>query len=234
MLKQVLVVATLCANALASPAAEVLARANQGKASSYGGNLDGGNCMFSGYSLPSGVYGTALSGSRWNSAAQCGSCVSVKGPNGKTIKAMVVDKCPECDANKLDLFQNAFTQIGDLSQGIIDITWDYVPCGITGPLKVRNKSGTSAYLGSQKRFISFSMQVVNSNSAVTALDVSTDGGKTWQPTVRQDYNYFQKGDYSGFGTDKVTVKVKCSSGKTMTLSNIGVQSSSEYTASGNC
>ncbi|RYP91520.1 hypothetical protein DL770_002366 [Monosporascus sp. CRB-9-2] len=226
MFKQVLVAAALCVNALASPAADVLARANQGKASFYGGNLDGGNCMFSGYSLPSGVYGTALSGSRWNSAAQCGSCVSVKGPNGKTIKAMVVDKCPECDANKLDLFQNAFTQVGDVSQGIIDITWDYVPCGITGPLKVRNKSGTSAYF--------FSMQVVNSNSAVTALDVSTDGGKTWQSTVRQDYNYFQKGDSSGFGTDKVTVRVKCSSGKTVTLSNIGVQSSSEYIASGNC
>ena len=57
----------------------------------------------------------------------------------------VIDKCPECDSNKLDLFQNAFEQIGDISAGIIDITWDFVACGITTPLTVRNKSGTSAY-----------------------------------------------------------------------------------------
>ena len=67
----------------------VFSRAISGKASFYGGNLDGGNCLLTGYSLPSGVFGTALSGARWASAAQCGACVSVTGPNGKTIKAMV-------------------------------------------------------------------------------------------------------------------------------------------------
>lgn len=78
------------------------------------------------------------------------------------------------------------------------------------------------------------MQVVNSNSAVTALDVSVDGGSTWQSTVRQDYNYFQKSDSSGFGTETVAVRVTCSNGKTVTLSNVGVADSTSYTASGNC
>lgn len=78
------------------------------------------------------------------------------------------------------------------------------------------------------------MQVMNANTAVKALDVSTDGGSTWKPTVRQDFNYFQKSDSSGFGTDTVTVRVTCSNGKTVTLSNIGVASSSEHVASGNC
>ncbi len=78
------------------------------------------------------------------------------------------------------------------------------------------------------------MQVINSNTAVAGLDVSVDGGSTWQPTVRQDYNYFQKSDSSGFGTETVTVRVNCSSGKTVTLSNIGVADSSTYTASDNC
>lgn len=164
-------VATFFAGALASTIkTEILARANSGTSSFYGGNLDGGNCLFTGYSLPSDTFGTALSNARWDSAGKCGACVSVKGPNGNTIKAMVcwshvenssgfhpkssqyltisiqvVDKCPECDSNKLDLFQNAFEQIGDTSDGIIDITWDFVSCGITTPLTVRNKSGTSAY-----------------------------------------------------------------------------------------
>lgn len=69
--------------------ADILARANSGTASFYGGNLDGGNCLFTGYSLPSDTFGTALSNARWDSGAQCGACVSVTGPNGKTIKAMV-------------------------------------------------------------------------------------------------------------------------------------------------
>ncbi len=78
------------------------------------------------------------------------------------------------------------------------------------------------------------MQVVNANNAVTALDVSTDGGNTWQGTVREDYNYFQKSDNGGFGTLTVTVGVTCSNGNRVTLANIGVADSTSYTASGNC
>lgn len=68
---------------------EVSKQATSGKATFYGGNLSGGTCSFTGYTLPSGTFGTAFSGSAWNSAANCGRCVNVKGPNGKTIKAMV-------------------------------------------------------------------------------------------------------------------------------------------------
>lgn len=59
----------------------------KGTASFYGGNLDGGKCSFTGYKLPASVFGTAFGGN-WD-ATQCGVCVSVTGPNGKTIKAMV-------------------------------------------------------------------------------------------------------------------------------------------------
>lgn len=60
-----------------------------GSSTYYGGNLSGGTCSFSTYTLPSGIYGTAFSGSNWNSAGVCGSCIQVTGPTGKTIKAMV-------------------------------------------------------------------------------------------------------------------------------------------------
>jgi hypothetical protein len=60
-----------------------------GSSTFYGGNLSGGTCSFSTYTLPSGIYGTAFSGSSWNLAASCGSCIQVTGPTGKTIKAMV-------------------------------------------------------------------------------------------------------------------------------------------------
>lgn len=60
-----------------------------GEASFYGGNLSGGTCSFSSYTLPAGIYGTALSGANWDSAAHCGACVEVTGPSGTKITAMV-------------------------------------------------------------------------------------------------------------------------------------------------
>jgi hypothetical protein len=62
---------------------------NSGEATFYGGNVSGGTCSFSGYSLPSTLFGTALSLERWDSSANCGRCVSVTGPNGNSVKAMV-------------------------------------------------------------------------------------------------------------------------------------------------
>lgn len=60
-----------------------------GEATYYGGNLAGGTCSFSGYTLPSSLFGTALSADAWDDAAKCGACVAVTGPSGNTIKAMV-------------------------------------------------------------------------------------------------------------------------------------------------
>ena len=54
----------------------------------YGGNVQGGTCSFSTYTLPKGLYGTALSDSNWANSANCGGCVAVS-YGGKTVTAMV-------------------------------------------------------------------------------------------------------------------------------------------------
>lgn len=64
-------------------------RAINGQASYYGGNVAGGTCSFSTYTLPAGIMGTALGGADWDNSAKCGACVSVKGPNGNAVTAMV-------------------------------------------------------------------------------------------------------------------------------------------------
>jgi hypothetical protein len=64
-------------------------RALTGQATTYGGNTAGGTCSFSTYTLPSTLFGTALSDSNWDNAANCGRCVSVTGPSGNSITAMV-------------------------------------------------------------------------------------------------------------------------------------------------
>lgn len=60
-----------------------------GQATFYGGNVQGGMCSFSTYTLPAGIYGTALSDSNWQGSEPCGGCVSVTGPDGNSIIAMV-------------------------------------------------------------------------------------------------------------------------------------------------
>lgn len=63
-------------------------RSLSGQATFYGGNVQGGACSFSTYTLPSGLMGTALSSSNWDDSAECGGCVNVH-YGGKSITAMV-------------------------------------------------------------------------------------------------------------------------------------------------
>jgi expansin (peptidoglycan-binding protein) len=218
------------APAAASPVPEAAtdtrttAASKSGEATFYGGNTAGGMCSFTGYTIPSNLFGTALSDSNWASAEACGQCVSVTGPDGVTkVTAMVTDQCPGCGPNHLDLYPDAFKKLADPSKGIIKVSWDFVPCGITSPIVLKNKSGTSKFW--------FSMQVMNANVGVSKLEVSTDGGKSWKATTRQPYNFFENS--AGFGADSVDVKVTSIDGKTMVVKGVSVASNSLKTAGGN-
>ncbi|KAK2065172.1 barwin-like endoglucanase [Colletotrichum caudatum] len=194
-----------------------------GRSTFYGGNTSGGTCSFSTYQIPPGLYGTAFSGQIWDSAAHCGSCVRVTGPKGNSVVAMITDQCNECDKGHLDLYKDAFAQLGSVSDGVISTSYEFAECGITSPIKLHNKSGTSAYW--------FSMQVLNHNEPVSTLEVSTDGGSTWKKTARQPYNFFENS--SGFGTDSVDVRLTAESGKIVIIKNVSVKSDSEHDAASN-
>ncbi|KAJ5182865.1 hypothetical protein N7492_000481 [Penicillium capsulatum] len=206
-----------------SSASVAVSGRSAGEATYYDGNVAGGTCSFSGYTLPSHIFGSALSIDAWDDASKCGACVAIQGPGGNTIKAMIVDQCPSCKSNHLDLFQDAFSSLSALSAGNIDISWSYTSCELDGPLKLKNKDGTSQYW--------FSMQVVNANEPVTKLEVSTDGGSSWQATERTYYNYFEK--KSGFGTENVDVRVTGQSGKSVVVKNVGCESEAVVTAASN-
>ncbi|KAI0016419.1 RlpA-like double-psi beta-barrel-protein domain-containing protein-containing protein [Xylariomycetidae sp. FL0641] len=185
-----------------------------GTSTFYGGNLHGGMCSFANYDLPSGIYGTAYSGSSWNHAAKCGTCLEVSA-NGRSITVMV---------RHLDLFEDAFDILSPTSSDPLATSYTEVECAaIKSPLVLHNKSGTSAYW--------FSMQVVNSKVPVATLEVSTDSGQTWQATTRSDYNFFE--NQSGFGTSKVDVRVTSSAGDTVVVQDVTVESDAQTTASSN-
>ena len=75
------------------------------------------------------------------------------------------------------------------------------------------------------------MQVVNANQEVAKLEVSTDGGNTWQETQRQDYNFFQTS--AGLGTSNVDVRVTGSGGQQVVVNGVAVTPGNLVTASRN-
>jgi expansin (peptidoglycan-binding protein) len=80
----------------------------------------------------------------------------------------------------------------------------------------------------------FSMQVLNTNSRVQTLEVSTNGGQSWIPANRQTYNYFQID--SDTGTDSVSVKLRCVNQVYIQVDNVNVNvnGGAETTANANC
>ncbi|TRM64521.1 Non-catalytic module family EXPN protein [Schizophyllum amplum] len=184
-----------------------------GSATTYGGNWSGGACLFSDYDQGS-FAGVAIGGaSDWYGSASCGACLSVTGATGSAT-VMVVDKCPECEAGHLDLFQDIAAQVdvNYSSKGVFDITWEQVDCPVFGNMQFKNKEGTSAYY--------FAMQVRNIVEPVDTLEVSTDGGASWTSVHREDFNYFV--NYSGFGASPIDVRVTSMTGKQVVQSGITV------------
>ncbi|KAF8310653.1 barwin-like endoglucanase, partial [Clavulina sp. PMI_390] len=66
-------------------------------------------------------YIVAMSASRYTSSV-CGKMVSITA-NGKTHTAEVVDECPGCSANSLDMSPTLFSYFADESVGVISIEW---------------------------------------------------------------------------------------------------------------
>lgn len=135
----------------------------------------------------------------------------------------VVDECPGCGENHLDLFPDAFAKLADKSVGVIDLTWDYVPCPVSGPLSIHMKTGTSQYW--------FSAQVVNTHRRTAKLEASTDGGKTWKEATRTTYNFYEIS--SGVGASTADIRVTSHTGTTVVVKDVPMQGDATKTGPSN-
>jgi expansin (peptidoglycan-binding protein) len=94
-----------------------------GEATYYAATGGAGAC---GIDPPDDYMVAALNGEEY-SKANCGKCASVKGPTG-TVVVKIWDKCPGCSSGDLDLSEQAFGKIAQLSAGRVKITWHFVDC----------------------------------------------------------------------------------------------------------
>jgi expansin len=96
---------------------------NSGEATYY--NAEGkGAC---GIQTPADYLVCAINDEQY-SKENCGRCVEVTGPSGKSVIVRIIDKCPGCDSGDLDLSETAFTKIAAKSAGRVKISWRFVAC----------------------------------------------------------------------------------------------------------
>jgi len=121
------------------------------------------------------------------------------------------------------------------------VTWDYVPCPVTGPLQIHmvreiitqhssapsntyvQKSGVSEYW--------FSAQVVNAHRRTSKMEVSTNQGASWTTATRMTYNFFEIS--SGIGANSAWIRLTSQTGTMVVVKNVPTTSDAIVTAGGN-
>lgn len=164
------------------------------------------------YEASSDLDVVALGDGSYDDASMCGACVEVVGPKGAVV-VRVVDRCPECADEHLDLSQQAFEKIADRAQGRVEIEYSFTSCEVSGPLRYRFKDGSSRYWTG--------IQVQNHKLPVTKLEVRKEG--SWLELKREHYNYFVTEDGVGLQPEGLAVRVTSVSGQVLqdTLGPVG-------------
>jgi expansin (peptidoglycan-binding protein) len=177
-----------------------LSQPEQGIATYYA--ADGtGNCSFD--ASPNDLDVAAMDAPEWAGSAVCGECVAITGPKGN-VTVRIVDQCPGCETGHLDLSQEAFAKIADVSAGRVPISWQVVACDVAGNLAFRFKEGSSQYWTA--------IQVRNSRYAIAKLEWSTGNG-AFTELARQDYGYFVAA--SGTTAGPITVRTTAVTGASL-------------------
>ena len=169
----------------------------KGKATWY--KADGsGNCSFP---KASGVpMVVAMNEKQYAQANLCGACLRVS-YKGKSVVVKVVDRCPECPMNALDLSREAFSRLADNKVGVIQVSWQMIPCSTTSPMQYFYKEGSSQWWTA--------LQVRNHRKPIEQLSLYKSG--KWTKLKRERFNYFI--DTKGFGKSAVRIQVKSLDGQ---------------------
>jgi expansin len=175
-----------------------------GKATYYAAT-GAGACSFP--ATPNDLMVGAMNQTDYLGSQVCGECVSVTGPKG-TILIRIVDLCPGCSKGHIDLSQQAFAKIADVSLGVVQITWKVVACPVPGPIVYHFKDGSNQWWTA--------IQLRSTRYPITSLEAKT--GASFAALARQSYNYFVAA--SGLGTGPYTLRVTDVLGHVLTDSGI--------------
>lgn len=161
------------------------------KGSAYDDRIHQGVATYYDFADGSGVCGyppetgnqmvVALDAPELDGTAMCGACIHVWGPLGE-VTVLVVNGCPECPVGHLDLSPEAYDLIAAGYNGVPPITWQYIPCDVTGPIRYAYFSGSTTYFAW--------VQVRNHRYPIAAIEALMPNGK-FASLWRSDWGYFR-------------------------------------------
>lgn len=122
----------------------------------------------------------AMNHSDYTGSSVCGACVHVVGPKGE-VDVKIVDECPGCARGDLDFSPEAFERIARVADGRVPITWRYVACPVSGPVRYHFKEGSSRWWTA--------LQIRNHRQRIRSVSWRGSDG-TFTPIEREDYNFF--------------------------------------------
>lgn len=157
----------------------------------------------------------ALNTIDYDNSNACGGWIMVTGPQG-TVMLKVVNRCPECEEGDVDMTEQAFSQIADINDGRVPISWRYIPADIDQTIKISFKPGSSQFWTA--------IQFRNIKHSISKMEYQKEYG-SWQAVDRTIYNYFVES--SGIPSP-MNIKVTSVLGEELIFENVSLNLSSEY------
>ena len=148
-----------------------------GQATYYSYTPGNGNCSFIGDDSDAMV--AAINIVDYDNSAMCGRYLRITGPNG-SVDVRIVDSCPSCSQGDVDLNEPAFSQIADLSAGVVAISWTTIPDPTTGKVQYYISSGSNPYY--------MQLQPRHTRYGISSLEYLSPSGYVTAP--RTSYNDF--------------------------------------------
>ena len=162
-----------------------------------------GNCGFD--ATPDDLDVAAFDTTSYAGSAACGACVKVKGPDGE-VTVRIVDSCPGCDANHLDLSRSAFAKIAEPSRGRVPVSFSTVACNVSGSIAYHFKDGSSKYWTA--------IQIRNHRLPIAKVEYQSTGG-AFVEMKREDYNYFVESKGVGDLPSGLVLRVTAADGQSV-------------------
>lgn len=127
------------------------------------------------------------------------------------------------------MFESTFSQIESTAAGYLPVDWQLVDCGLSTPVQVSFKDGSSVDW--------FSLQVRNHNKPIGKVEICATGGGdgdgSWQALSRTEDNYFPKAGGVGgaSSTNTVDIRVTDVTGKSIVFENVSVEAGAAFASS---
>ena len=180
----------------------------RGVATAYEAGDGNGACLFG---PADDLMIAAMNHTDYETARACGAYVRVRAANGASITVRITNECPlPCEPGQIDLSQQAFAKLADLSVGRLPITWKLLSPAEIGTISIRYKAGSSQWW--------CGIQVIGHRNPVAALEVRTGNG--WRRLQRTDYNYFLAEDGNGCGR---AIRITDIYGEQLTITGIALE-----------